>query len=70
MFGAFGEVALDVEGLIRVVAEVGSRQHCRAMRRGSAAEAKEPLAWVLRRRWALTEFRHAARLKLERFEFV
>ena len=40
------------------------------MRARSADEAKGALAWLLRRRWALTALRENARLKLERLEFV
>ena len=40
------------------------------MRARSPVEAKGALAWLLRRRWALTALRENAWLKLERLEFV
>ena len=70
VFGAFGEASPDVDRFIGVLAEMGARRHWRAMQLGGAAEAKGPLAWLLRRRWALTALRGAARLKLERLEYV
>ena len=36
----------------------------------SPTEAKGVLAWLLRRRWAITALRENARLKLERLQFV
>ena len=40
------------------------------MRCADAGSAVGVLAWMLRRRWALTALRENARLKLERLEFV
>ena len=40
------------------------------MRAASPDAAQGVLAWLLRRRWGMTALREAARLKLERLEFV
>ena len=40
------------------------------MRLATPVEARGILAWMLRVRWGMTAVREAARLKLERFEFV
>ena len=48
----------------------GSMRHWRAMGATSPAEAKGSLAWLLRRRWAMTALRENARLLLSRLEYV
>ena len=70
VFGAWGEGSPEVDRLIGMLAHVGSRRHWRSMQARSADEAQGALAWMLRRRWALTALRENARLKLERLEFV
>ena len=45
-------------------------QHWRHMRVAGPSEAQGILAWMLRRRWGMTALREAARLKLERLQFV
>ena len=70
VFGAWAEASPDVDKLIGVLAGIGARRHWRAMRAPGPDEAKGALAWLLRRRWALTALRENARLKLERMEFV
>ena len=70
VFGSWGEGSPDVDRLIGILADTGARRHWRAMRADSAAEAKGALAWLLRRRWALTALRENARLTLERLELV
>ena len=60
----------EVDRLIGMLAHVGSRRHWCSMQARSADEAQGALAWMLRRRWALTALRENARLKLERLEFV
>ena len=70
VFGAWGEGSPEVDRLIGMLAHIGSRRHWRSMQARSADEAQGALAWLLRRRWALTALRENARLKLERLEFV
>ena len=70
VFGAWGEGSPEVDRLIGMLAHIGSRRHWRSMQARSADEAQQVLAWMLRRRWALTALRENARLKLERLEFV
>ena len=68
VFGAWGEGSPDVERLLGTLAEQGAQRHWRAMRCPDAVAAKGAIAWLLRRRWAHTALREAARLKLERLE--
>ena len=70
VFGAWGEASPDVDRLIRAFARIGASRHWRTMRTPSPVEAQGVLAWLLRRRWAMTALRENARLKLERMEFV
>ena len=70
MFGAFGEASPDVERLIKMFSKIGSVRHWRSMQAASPQEASGAIAWLLRRRWAMTALRESARLKLERLEFV
>ena len=48
----------------------GAQWHWRSMRCEDQTRAVGVLAWLLRRRWALTALRENARLKLDRLEFV
>ena len=70
VFGAWGEASPDVERLISVLAENGSFRHWHAMLAPSSLEARDALAWMLRRRWAMTALGENARLNFERMEFV
>ena len=70
VFGAWGEGSPDVNRLITALAKIGSTTHWRSMRLPGPAEAHGTLAWLLRRRWAMTAVRENARLKLERLEYV
>ena len=70
VFGAWGETSPDTEKLLTVLAHIGATRHWRRMRCKDATSAVGALAWMLRRRWALTALRENARLKLERLEFV
>jgi len=70
VFGAFGEASPDVERLLSVFCRTGAMQHWRHMRVAGPSEAQGILAWMLRRRWGMTALREAARLKLERLQFV
>ena len=70
VFGAWGETSPDTEKLLTVLAHIGATRHWRGMRCKDATSAVGALAWMLRRRWALTALRENARLKLERLEFV
>ena len=58
----------DSEGMKKTSS--GAAKHWRSMHAASPAEAKGGLAWLLRRRWAMTVLRENARLKLERLQFV
>ena len=70
VFGAFGETSPDVERLLSACCQAGATRHWREMRLATPAEARGILAWMLRVRWGMTAVREAARLKLERLEFV
>jgi len=70
VFGAFGEGSPDVERLISAFAKVGAARHWQGMLATSPQEAIGVIAWMLRRRWAMTALRENARLKLERLEYV
>ena len=70
VFGAWAEASPDVDRLIGVLAGRGSERHWRGMLAASAEEAKGALAWLLRRRWAMTALRENARLKIDRLQHV
>ena len=70
VFGAWGEASPDVHKLLTLIAKEGSERHWRGMRCADPARAMGSIAWLLRRRWALTAVREAARLKLDRLEYV
>ena len=70
VFGAWGDGSPEVARLIGMLAHVGSRRLWRSMQAHSADEAQAALAWMLRRRCALTALRENARLKLEHLEFA
>ena len=70
VFGAWGEASPAVERLLSALAEVGAMRHWRGMRCQDMDSARGALAWLMRRRWAMTALRDFARLKLERLEFV
>ena len=70
VFGSWGEGSPDVDRLIGVLADVGATRHWRGMQSSGPDEAKGALAWLLRRRWAMTALRENARLKLDRLEYV
>ena len=69
-FGAWGEASPDVERLLSALAGAGAERHWRRMGVPSPTEARGSLAWMLRRRWALTAVREHARLVLARLEYV
>ena len=60
----------EVERRITLFSATGAARHWRGMQAASPREARGALAWLLRRRWAMTALRENARLKLERMEFV
>ena len=70
VFGTWGEASPEVERLVHIFSSSGAAKHWRSMHAASPAEAKGGLAWLLRRRWAMTALRENARLKLERLQFV
>ena len=70
VFGTWGEASPDVERLLAAFCRAGATHHWRTMRAASPDTAQGVLAWLLRRRWGMTALREAARLKLERLEFV
>ena len=70
VFGAWGEASPDVERLLHVFATCGAHVHWREMGAEAPEEARGALAWLLRRRWAMTALRENARLKFVRMEHV
>ena len=68
VFGTWGEASPEVERLVHIFSSSGAAKHWRSMHAASPAEAKGGLAWLLRRRWAMTALRENARLKLERLQ--
>ena len=70
VFGHWGEASADVEQLLAAIAFAGAQRHWRSMRTAAAEDAVGAVAWLLRRRWALTAVRENARLLLERLELV
>jgi hypothetical protein len=70
VFGAWGEASPDVERLLTAFSRAGAAHHWRTMQVATPGSAQGVLAWLLRRRWGMTAMREAARLKLERLEFV
>ena len=70
VFGAWGEASPDVERLLSVFVATVAERHWRELGSTSQLEARGALAWLLRRRWAMTAIRENARLKLERMEHV
>ena len=70
VFGAFGEASPDVHRLLSALAHAGSMRHYRRMQAQDPEETRGALAWLMRRRWALTAARENARLTLSRLEFV
>ena len=70
VFGAWGEASPDVERLLATFAKSGAERHWRDMGATNEQGAIGGLAWLLRRRWAMTALRENARLKLERMEMV
>ena len=57
VFGAWGEASPDVERLLSVFAATGAERHWRELGSTSQLEACGALAWLLRRRWAMTAVR-------------
>ena len=70
VFGAWGEASPVVEKLLSALAMTGAERHWRAMRCKEIVDARGSLAWLLRRRWALTALRENARLKIARLEYA
>ena len=70
VFGAWREASPEAEKLLTALAHAGALRHWRAMRCQDADAAVGALAWMLRRRWAMTALRENARLKLERLELA
>ena len=70
VFGAWAEASPDVHTLLRALAAAGSLRHHQSMGAASPSEAHGALAWLIKRRWAMTAAREAARLTLARLEFV
>ena len=69
VFGAFSEGSPDVHRLLSALSQSGARRHSRYM--GADEDtARGALAWLLKRRWALTAAREAARLTLSRLDLV
>ena len=69
VFGAFGEASPDVHKLVGALSVVGASRQ-RAGRRSEPDSVRGGLAWLLKRRWALTAARAAARLTFDRLSSV
>ena len=67
--GAFAEASPDLHGLLSSVSVIGAQRHGRAMAVDTEA-AQGAIAWLLKRRWALTAARENARLTLSRLDQV
>ncbi len=70
VFGAWGEASPDVERLLTAFCQSGAARYWHSMRVASPDAAQGILAWMLQRRWGMTAQREAARLELERLEYV
>ena len=70
VFGHFAEASTHVEELLSGCAHSGAMRHWSVMRAREPADAVGSIAWMLRRRWGMTAWRSAARLLLERIEYV
>ena len=70
VFGHWAEASPHVETLLATCAKSGSARHWRSMHAQDAAEAYGTLMWMLRRRWGMCAWRSAARLLLDRLEYV
>ena len=70
VFGHWAEATSHVEALLSGCAHTGSLRHWIGMRARDPSDALGPLAWTLRRRWGMTAWRSAARLLLDRLEYV
>ena len=70
VFGHWSEASEHVEALLSGCAHSGSLRHYAAMRAKDSGDAMGVLAWVLRRRWAMTAWRASARLLLDRLDYV
>ena len=70
VFGAWAEASPGVEQLLTMTAASGATRHWQSMGCTNETAARGSLAWLLRRRWAMTALRENARLKLERLEYV
>ena len=70
VFGAWTEASPDTHKLLSALAAAGAERHWKKMGARSSDDARGALAWLLRRRWAMTAAREAARLTLARLELV
>ena len=70
VFGSWGEASPDVHRLLSSLAAAGAQRHYRRMGAQSPEDARGALAWLLKRRWAITAVRENARLILTRLEMV
>jgi hypothetical protein len=70
VFGHWAEASPLVEDMLSGRAYCGSLRFWTGMRAREPSDAYGTLAWLLRRRWAMTAWRSAARLLLDRLEYV
>ena len=70
VFGAWGEVSPDVAALLKALTAAGAERHWCSMTAPAPSQARGSLAWLLRRRWAMTAVRENARLLLSRLDQV
>ena len=68
--GHFGEGSAHLEDLLTGAAHCGSLRHWAGMRAREPRDAHGTLASLLRRRWGIAAWRAAARLLLDRLEYV
>ena len=70
VFGHWAEASEDVEALLAGCARSGSVRHWTSMQAREPGEAHGTLCALLRRRWGMCAWRAAARLVLDRLEYV
>ena len=70
VFGHWCEASQHVEALLSGCAHSGAQRLWAQMRAIDPHDALGVLAWLLRRRWGMAAWRSAARLLLDRLEYV
>ena len=70
VFGAFGEASPTVHQLIKVITQMGAEKHWRDMGALNVTQAAGCLTYMHQKKWGIMAMRGAARLKIDRLEFV